>query len=147
MPSGVLGPVLFPPCILHRPFFIAGDLHDEPLRVLATQRGALRKSPEGFPFFNLPLFISTYIILALFCMSTTAVHGVLPHVFILSAPSPLESTFPTMACPPSFTSTRSTVTLWCTVCPLILYRTSICLVNKDKSRSALCVLMLITSIG
>jgi hypothetical protein len=34
-PSEVRGPVLVPPCTRHRPFCIAGDLHDAPLRVRA----------------------------------------------------------------------------------------------------------------
>ena len=38
-PSEVRGPVLFPPCIRHRPFDIAGALHFAPLRVRAPHRG------------------------------------------------------------------------------------------------------------
>jgi hypothetical protein len=38
MPSGVRGPVLRPPCILHRPFGIAGPRHGAPERAFAPQR-------------------------------------------------------------------------------------------------------------
>jgi hypothetical protein len=38
-PSVVLGPVLVPPCIWHRPFGMAGARHAVPLRVRAPQRG------------------------------------------------------------------------------------------------------------
>jgi len=35
MPAAVLGPVDMPPCILHRPFFIAAARQGVPARVLA----------------------------------------------------------------------------------------------------------------
>ena len=38
-PAAVLGPVLVPPCIRHRPLVIAGDWHGVPVRVCAPQRG------------------------------------------------------------------------------------------------------------
>jgi hypothetical protein len=72
IPSAVLGPVLQPPCIRQRPFGIAGDWHGDPRRVFAPHRGALEKSPGGFPFFNQPrrfagglilLFIATPLLL------------------------------------------------------------------------------------
>ena len=49
-PSGVRGPVLFPPCRRQRPFFIAGAWQGVPRRVLAPQRGAFEGSPTGLPF-------------------------------------------------------------------------------------------------
>jgi hypothetical protein len=54
MPSGVFAPVLSPPCSRQRPFAIAGHRQGAPRRVLAPQRAALAKSPEGLPFRNLP---------------------------------------------------------------------------------------------
>jgi len=42
-PSGVRGPVLFPPCILHLPFAIAGALQGVPFLVLAPHRGPFIK--------------------------------------------------------------------------------------------------------
>ncbi|MBA7491564.1 hypothetical protein ES702_02112 [subsurface metagenome] len=58
IPSGVLGPVLFPPCSLHLPFFIAGAWHGAPFRVLAPHRGAFIKSPGGLSFLSHPLRFS-----------------------------------------------------------------------------------------
>ena len=52
MPSGVRGPVLMPPCILHRPFGIAADRQGVPLRVLAPHLGALLQSPWRLPFLS-----------------------------------------------------------------------------------------------
>jgi hypothetical protein len=52
IPSGVRGPVLRPPCILHRPFAIAGAQHGQPVvRARAPQRGASLRSglPLGLP--------------------------------------------------------------------------------------------------
>src|ERR1700733_824902 len=54
-PSGVLGPVLGPPCIRQRPFGMAGARQESPSRVLAPHLGAELGSPDGLPFFNQPL--------------------------------------------------------------------------------------------
>ncbi len=54
MPSGVRGPVLGPPCILHRPFDIAGPLHAMPFLVRAPHRGALSGLPGRLPFLSRP---------------------------------------------------------------------------------------------
>jgi len=53
-PSAVLGPVLLPPCIRHRPLRIAGDWHGVAFRVRAPQRRAFVKSPGGLPFLREP---------------------------------------------------------------------------------------------
>ena len=53
-PSAVRGPVLFPPCIRQRPFDIAGHSQRVPLRVLAPQRAAFEKLPEGLAFLSVP---------------------------------------------------------------------------------------------
>ena len=45
MPSAVRGPVLLPPCILHRPFFMAADRQGEPARVLRRIAGRCPNSP------------------------------------------------------------------------------------------------------
>jgi hypothetical protein len=58
-PSGVLGPVLSPPCIRQRPLGIAGPLQGVPRRVLAPHRLAFRKSPGGLPFLSQPSFGTT----------------------------------------------------------------------------------------
>jgi hypothetical protein len=47
IPSGVRGPVHFPPCILHRPFAIAGARQGLPERAIAPQRGARLGLPRG----------------------------------------------------------------------------------------------------
>jgi hypothetical protein len=44
-PLRFLGPVLLPPCMRPRPFFIAGARHGSPRRAVAPQRGALLGSP------------------------------------------------------------------------------------------------------
>lgn len=50
-PSGVRGPVLFPPCRRQRRRLrIAGQRQPVPRRVLAPHRGAVEGSPRGFPF-------------------------------------------------------------------------------------------------
>jgi hypothetical protein len=54
-PSGVRGPVLVPPCMRQRPFFIAGPLQGHPRRVLAPQRGAALGLPRRLPFRRGPL--------------------------------------------------------------------------------------------
>jgi hypothetical protein len=54
-PSGVLGPVLAPPCIRQRPFRMVGPLQGAPCLVFAPHLGALLGSPGGFPFFSQPL--------------------------------------------------------------------------------------------
>src|SRR5258708_7505915 len=54
-PSAVRGPVLVPPCMRHRPFRIAGDLHRPPARVFAPHRAAVVGSPGGLPFLSQPL--------------------------------------------------------------------------------------------
>jgi len=54
-PSGVRGPVLLPPCILHLPFFIAGDLQGVPFLVLAPHLGPFIKL-----FFAQGLFIGFF---------------------------------------------------------------------------------------
>ena len=46
------GPVLFPPCILHLPFGIAGALQEVPFLVFAPHLGALFGFPRGLPFLN-----------------------------------------------------------------------------------------------
>ena len=51
-PSGVLGPVLAPPCIRQRPFRMAGPSQGVPRRVLAPHLGALLGLPGRFPFFS-----------------------------------------------------------------------------------------------
>ena len=43
------GPVLAPPCMRQRPFFIAGARQGQPARVLAPQRGAAFGLPLGLP--------------------------------------------------------------------------------------------------
>jgi hypothetical protein len=49
-PSGVRGPVLFPPCDQHRPFAIAGAWQAQPVvRAFAPQRGARLGLPRGLP--------------------------------------------------------------------------------------------------
>ena len=48
-PAAVFGPVEAPPCIRHRPFFIAGLLHLHPRRVLAPHRGPALGLPRGLP--------------------------------------------------------------------------------------------------
>lgn len=53
-PASVRGPVLFPPCILQRPFFMAGLRQVRPARVFAPHRAQLWKSPGGFPFRSQP---------------------------------------------------------------------------------------------
>jgi hypothetical protein len=53
-PSELRGPVLAPPCILQRPFGMAGLLQDVPSRVLAPHRIARLKSPGGLSFFSQP---------------------------------------------------------------------------------------------
>jgi len=53
-PSAVRGPVLSPPCIRQRPFFMAGWRQDSPERVWAPQRRAARKSPSVAPFRSRP---------------------------------------------------------------------------------------------
>src|SRR5215470_14710793 len=53
-PSAVRGPVLRPPCIRQRPFFMAGWRQEQPARVRAPQRGAARKSPDRAPFLRRP---------------------------------------------------------------------------------------------
>lgn len=54
IPTRVLGPVLRPPCSLHRPFGIAGHIHGVPRRFFAPQRAAFEKSPAGLPFRSFP---------------------------------------------------------------------------------------------
>ena len=78
-PSGVRGPVLLPPCILHLPFFIAGALQGVPFLVLAPHLG---------PFIK--LFFAQGLFIAYFC------------------PPPWLTT-PTTACPPALTWTCSTI--------------------------------------
>lgn len=58
IPSGVLGPVLFPPCSLHLPFFMAGARQGVPFRVLAPHREAFIKSPGRLAFLSQPLRFS-----------------------------------------------------------------------------------------
>jgi hypothetical protein len=53
------GPMLSPPWILHRPFFIAGHWQRVALLVFAPHRGAFKKSAEGFPFLSKSNLIST----------------------------------------------------------------------------------------
>ena len=53
-PSAVLAPVLPPPCMRHRPFFIAGPRHGQPRRVRAPQRGAALGLPCRLPFRSRP---------------------------------------------------------------------------------------------
>src|SRR5438132_11779999 len=53
-PCGVRGPVLAPPCILQRPFFITGPLQGVPWRVLAPHLGLRFGSPGGVPIFQPP---------------------------------------------------------------------------------------------
>jgi hypothetical protein len=54
IPAAVFGPVLSPPWILHRPFFIAGHWQRVARLVFAPHRSAFKKSPEGFPFLKVP---------------------------------------------------------------------------------------------
>jgi hypothetical protein len=54
MPAAVFAPVLSPPCNRHRPFGIAGHLHELPDLFFAPHRSAFEKSPEGLPFLNSP---------------------------------------------------------------------------------------------
>ena len=49
-PASVLGPVLGPPCILHRPLGMAAPLQGAPERVLAPHRGALPGLPSDCHF-------------------------------------------------------------------------------------------------
>jgi hypothetical protein len=60
IPSAVAGPVLRPPCILHRPFAIAGERHDSPDRARALQRGAILRPglPRGLPRRQLPALLA-----------------------------------------------------------------------------------------
>ena len=54
-PSAVRGPVLRPPCILHRPFAIAGERQGwSAVRVRAPHRGAAFGLPRGLPFLRGP---------------------------------------------------------------------------------------------
>ena len=56
IPSDVRGPVLRPPCNLHRPFAIAGARHAQPVvRARAPHRGEALGSPRGLPFRSGPL--------------------------------------------------------------------------------------------
>jgi hypothetical protein len=50
-PCAVRGPVA-PPCMRHLPLAIPGAWQGLPERLFAPQRGALRGSPGGFPFFS-----------------------------------------------------------------------------------------------
>lgn len=49
-PSAVRGPVLRPPCILHRPFAIAAARHGKPVR----RSGVLRELPSEGPAHGVP---------------------------------------------------------------------------------------------
>ena len=60
-PAGVRGPVLRPPCIRQRPFFIAVPSQAVPRLVFAPQRGALEISPGGL---KLPGMARTFEALA-----------------------------------------------------------------------------------
>src|ERR1041385_293594 len=61
IPWGVRGPVDLPPCFQHLVYppalllHIAGAWQGVPVRVKAKHRGDLRGSPDGFPFFSLPM--------------------------------------------------------------------------------------------
>jgi hypothetical protein len=79
-PSGVRGPVLGPPCILHRPLAIAGPLHGVPALVRAPQRGALSGLPGRLPFFRRPKFRDTWASWAILAAS--------PRAFAPGAPTP-----------------------------------------------------------
>ena len=48
------GPVLAPPCMRQRPFFIAGLLQGQPARVFAPHRGAAFGLPRGLPLRSVP---------------------------------------------------------------------------------------------
>ena len=70
IPSGVLGPVLRPPCSRQRPFGIAGHMQGVPRRFLAPQRAAFEKSPEGLPFLSIP---------RRFSWGVSLIFSVIPH--------------------------------------------------------------------
>ena len=48
------GPVLAPPCMRQRPFFIAGPLQGQPAWVFAPHRGAAFGLPRGLPLRSVP---------------------------------------------------------------------------------------------
>jgi hypothetical protein len=87
-PSGVRGPVDLPPCILHLPFGIAGDLHGVPFLVLAPHLGPFIRLffAQGLfiGFFAPPLVDHTN-----YCLSTLINMNVLDNHFLLTSGSVL----------------------------------------------------------
>jgi hypothetical protein len=68
-PSAVRGPILAPPCILHRPFGIVGLLRGVPGRVLAPHRIARLRSPGRLLFLSQPRpRCKGFIVLILICV-------------------------------------------------------------------------------